>query len=343
MLRHAEETIAVDPPGRGARPLRAAARLVGDSPAAQALEATVERVARCECSVLVTGETGSGKEAVARAIHAAGPRAGGPFVAVNCGALSLTLAESQLFGHERGAFTGAARASMGALRAADGGVLFLDEIGEMPLAMQPLLLRVLQEREVTPVGAARSLPIDVQVIAATNRDIAAAVEAGSFRRDLYYRINTVQLHVPPLRERPDDIAPFVAHFSRRLAARLGRDPWQPDADTLDRFRRHGWPGNVRELAQAVERAYVLGHGLAVSGEPAVAVAAGAGAAPTRDPVLPVLDLGTLRRIAVGQALAATDGHKGAAARLLGVSRNTMTRLVADACPERRPRRGRRAK
>lgn len=308
-----------------------------------AIAATISQVASFECSALITGETGCGKEVVARRIHATGPRAEGVFVAVNCGALMTSLAESQLFGHERGAFTGAHAGSLGAVRAADGGVLFLDEIGEMPLELQPLLLRVLQEREVTPVGAIRPESVDVQVLAATNRDLQAEVDAGRFRKDLLYRLNTIPIDVPPLRERPEDIPALVEHFSRQVAARLGLPLWQPDATTLARFMSRDWPGNLRELAQAVERMYVLG---TCGVEPAQArptdTPAPTSPAPA-DPhtVLPLLDLIELRRLAVRQALATTNGHRGKAASLLNVSPNTMTKLIADACPEHKSPRGRR--
>lgn len=317
--------------------------LIGRSPGMQAVSKTIAQVASFGCSALVTGETGSGKEVVARRIHAAGRRSREAFVAVNCGALVSSLVESQLFGHERGAFTGADTGSLGAVRAADGGVLFLDEIGEMPLGLQPLLLRVLQEREVTPVGATRSVSVDVQVIAASNRDLEAEVKAGRFREDLFYRLNTVHIVVPPLRERPEDIPALVEHFANLFAERTGRPPWRADAATLDRFKAGAWPGNLRELSHAIERMYVLGSWNATSRPPAGAatVAPPRPAAIAGDPVLPLLDLVELRRVAVRQALAATHGHRGRAALLLNVSPNTMTKLIADACPEQKSRRGRR--
>lgn len=308
------------------------------------LERMIERLGAVDCSVLVTGETGSGKEEVARAIHAGGRRADGPFIAVNCGALVSSLAESQLFGHERGAFTGASSGALGAFRAADGGVLFLDEIGEMPTDLQPILLRVLQHHEVIPVGASHPVSIDVQVIAATNRTLDSEVAAGRFREDLLFRLNTIHVDVPPLRERSEDIPALIAHFSRHHAERFRRPTWQPDADTLARLVRCPWPGNVRQLAQFVERMYVLGD----DAEEAIAelanevrtaralpqpLPAPPSARPAADPILPVLDLGELRRIAVRQALAQCNGRRGEAAKLLRVSRNTMTKLIAEACPE----------
>ena len=226
------------PPSLFAARLKAASRrwgrLVGESPAAVTLEATLQRAARVESTVLITGETGCGKEEIARAVHAQGPRSGGPFVAINCGAMAASLIESQLFGHEKGSFTGAVGPTRGVFRTAEGGIVFLDEIGEMPLDLQPRLLRVLQQREVTPVGSAESFPVDVQVIAATNRDLTADIRAGRFREDLFYRLNTIELAVPPLRDRPTDIPLFVDHFRLFFAEKFGVTPWQPDAATLAR-------------------------------------------------------------------------------------------------------------
>jgi DNA-binding NtrC family response regulator len=311
---------------------------VGESPAALALEATLRRAARVESTVLITGETGCGKEEIARALHAQGPRADGPFVAINCGAMAATLIESQLFGHEKGSFTGAVGPTRGVFRAAEGGIVFLDEIGEMPLDLQPRLLRVLQQREITPVGSAESFPVDVQVIAATNRDLTADVQAGKFREDLFYRLNTIELAVPPLRARAADIPLFVDHFRRFFAAKFAVEPWAPDAATLARFMRYRWPGNVRQLAQVIERVYALDTppllpadaDTLAGGSPAVPSAALPAALETP---LPVVNLDELRRLAVRQALAMTDGHKGKAAQLLGVHLNTMTRLVEEAMPE----------
>jgi len=221
------------------------------------LEEAITRVAGFECPVLVTGETGCGKEEVARAIHAASPRRDRPFVAVNCGGVVAALAESQLFGHEKGSFTGAFGASQGVFRAADGGMVFLDEIGELPLETQPKLLRVLQRGEVTPVGATADHHVNVVVIAATNRDLEADVDAGVFREDLLYRLNTIHLKLPPLRSRPEDIPRFVAHFSGHFARLYDRPEWRPDPAVLSRLMTHSWPGNIRQLAQTVQRIYVF--------------------------------------------------------------------------------------
>lgn len=341
-------------------------RVVGEAEVMRLLEQAIVRVGAFDCPVLVTGETGCGKEEVARAIHAAGSRAGRRFVAVNCGAIVSTLAESQLFGHARGSFTGADATTAGAFRAADGGILFLDEIGEMPLDLQPKLLRALQQREVTPVGATRPIPVDVQVIAATNRDLAVEVAAGRFREDLFYRLNVIHLTIPPLRARRDDIPRFVAHFSRRFASIYGLAVWQPDAATLARFVDFAWPGNVRQLAQTIQRVAIFAdqveaildetfaastpdHRMPAASPAAprdIPAAVGAGPAPDApagagpEASLPMLQLDELRRLAVRQALAAAEGHRGRAALLLGVSPNTMTKLVAEACPGEQSVRGR---
>jgi DNA-binding NtrC family response regulator len=329
-------------------------RLSGLSAAVRRVEESIDRAAQFECPVLLTGETGCGKEEVARAIHAAGPRAGKPFVAVNCGGLVSTLAESQLFGHEKGAFTGAFGPSLGAFRAADGGVVFLDEIGEMPLDLQPKLLHVLQRLEVTPVGSSESQHVDVQVIAATNRDLEAAVAAGRFREDLFYRLNTIEIPVPPLRERREDIPLFIGHFASHFARLYGRPCWRPEPQVLELLIAHSWPGNVRQLAQTIQRMYVFegreetvladlfrasAADPAIAGPPGVVVPLGdtrapeSAALPASEPDVPVLNLSELRRLAVRHAMRVTNGHRGRAAELLGVSLNTMTRLVAEACPE----------
>ena len=215
------------------------------------------RVAEVECPALISGETGTGKEIVAGMIHSSGPRRSGAFIPVNCAALTPTLAESQLFGHERGAFTGAVGSSLGVFRAAEGGVVFLDEVGEMPKELQPKLLRVLQQSEVTPVGASNPVPINVQVLAATNRDLEREVAAGRFRKDLLYRLNMVDLRLPPLRERIEDLPDLIDHFSRRFAAKYARPAWTPAPPTLQQFCEYLWPGNIRELQHVIEQGYVL--------------------------------------------------------------------------------------
>lgn len=292
--------------------------VLGRNAAVRRIAQHAERVAEVQCTCLICGETGTGKEVWAGLIHSLGGRAARPFIPVNCAALTPTLAESQLFGHERGAFTGAAGSSLGVFRAAQGGVVFLDEIGEMPLDLQPKLLRVLQQREVTPVGASRPVKIDAQVVAATNRNLEKEVAEGRFREDLYYRLNMVELQVPPLRERAEDIPEFVQYFSRQFAARYNRPLWRPDQETLHRFCEYSWPGNIRQLAQVIEQSYVLDCAPAIPDS---------GAKREQPLGLPFLNLDRLRNESIRQALRVTRGHKGRAAKLLGVHPNTLTRLL----------------
>ncbi len=293
--------------------------VLGQNLAIRQIARNAERAAQADCTVLVSGETGTGKELWGRMIHDRGPRAEKPFIPVNCAALTVTLAESQLFGHERGAFTGAAGRSLGVFRAAEGGTVFLDEVGEMPLELQPKLLRVLQQREVTPVGATHPVPIDVQIVAATNRNLEQEVAEGRFREDLYYRLNMVELRVPALRDRVEDIPEFIDFFSRQCAERYKRPVWKPDAETLKQFCEFSWPGNVRQLSHVIEQSYVLDCApILPESEPQVATGS----------TLPFMDLNRLRNAAIQQALETTRGHKGRAAKLLGVHANTLTRLLA---------------
>lgn len=293
--------------------------VLGKSPRVRQIARHAEKAAEVQCTVLVTGETGTGKELWARALHQLSPRANKSFVPVNCAALTATLAESQLFGHEKGAFTGAAGRSLGVFRAAEGGVVFLDEVGEMPLELQPKLLRVLQESEVTPVGASSPERINVQVVAATNRDLEVEVAEGRFREDLYYRLNMVELQVPALRERNEDIPAFVEFFAERFAGKYSRPRWQPSAERIQEFCEYPWPGNLRQLSQVIEQSYVL------DCEPSLPNARKKASGVER---LPSMNLDELRSLALRQALQATGGHKGRAAKLLGVHANTLTRLLA---------------
>ena len=227
--------------------------IIGSSPAMRGLFELMSRVLHREATVLILGESGTGKELVARALHYAGPRAGGNFVAVNCAAIPATLLESELFGHVKGAFTGAEAAREGRFVLASGGTLFLDEIGDMPLELQAKLLRVLQERVVEPVGSSRPVPVDVRIITATHRNLEAMIAAGEFRQDLFYRLNVVPLPIPPLRDRLEDLPLLVKHF----LARLGAPEIALEPEVFDKLRRHDWPGNVRELENTIERALAL--------------------------------------------------------------------------------------
>jgi DNA-binding NtrC family response regulator len=295
--------------------------VLGSNAAVRRIAKSIERAAEVECTVLVCGETGTGKELWARLLHRSGPRRNKAFVPVNCAALSPTLAESQLFGHEKGAFTGANGRSLGIFRAAQGGIVFLDEIGEMPQELQAKLLRVLQQREVLPVGATEPVPIDVQIVAATNRNLEEEVEKGSFREDLYFRLNMIELKVPSLRERAEDIPSFIQFFSQKFAEQYRLAVWEPTAEALAAFCSFDWPGNVRQLEHVIEQAYVL------QTEPMLPVRSRAGQATGGR--LPCLDLAKLREQAIKEALEVTRGHKARAAKLLGVHANTMTRLLRE--------------
>ena len=317
----------------------------GRNPAVLRVVKSIERAAEVGCTVLIIGETGCGKENFARYLHSSGPRAGKPFVPVNCGALALNLAESQLFGHEKGAFSGADGKTLGIFRAAEGGVVFLDEIGEMPPELQTKLLRVLQQREVLPVGATRPVPIDVQVVAATNRDLQTEVTKGTFREDLYFRLNMLELVVPPLRDRAEDIPEFIDYFSREYARSYRMEQWQPAPETLADFSAFDWPGNVRQLSHIIEQAYVLQMeprlpprsrpipGIDPESIVPLSDAPPAAESMTGEGKLPVVDLNVLRRWAVRQALEATRGHKTKAAKMLGVHPNTMTRMMQELSDE----------
>lgn len=307
--------------------------VLGSNLAMARVARSIERAAEVGCTVLILGETGCGKEILARLLQRSGPRASKPFVPVNCGALSSTLAESQLFGHEKGAFTGADGKAVGIFRAAEGGVVFLDEIGEMPAELQTKLLRVLQQREVHPVGATQPVPIDVQVVAATNRDLQTEVMKGTFREDLYFRLNMIELRIPPLRERPEDIPEFIDFFANQYARNYRMERWQPSPETIAEFSAFDWPGNVRQLSHVIEQAYVLQMEpeLPARSRPVAAVILGEPEefSLTADGKLPFVDLNMLRKCAVKQALEMTRGHKSRAAKLLGVHPNTMTRIIAE--------------
>ncbi|HET7374818.1 MAG TPA: sigma-54 dependent transcriptional regulator [Gemmatimonadaceae bacterium] len=305
--------------------------LVGRSSALRRIADLITRVAAkgTPVNVLVSGESGTGKGVIARAIHSRGPRRSRPFVSVNCTSVPEHLVESELFGHEAGAYTDAKEAKRGLFEIADKGTVFLDEIGDMPKAMQSKLLHVLETHEFRRVGSVRSLEVDVHVITATNRTLEEAVAKGEFREDLFYRLNVINIHIPPLRERPEDIAPLAAHFVDELCRDLGLPQREIAPDGMAALERYTWPGNVRELRNVLERVLLLEDGDAITLSQLPAEIGGQGAtngnghAPTF--VLPAsgVDLETLEREFLCQALERTAGNKTSAARLLGLSRDTM--------------------
>jgi two-component system response regulator AtoC len=292
----------------------------------RALARTIHSLRHNESHVLVRGESGTGKEIVARAIHAASPRAERTFVPVDCGALPETIIESELFGHEKGAFTGAV-GSRGLFRMADGGTLFLDEVGEIPLGVQAKLLRALQHKEVRPVGASAATPVDIRVVSATHRDLSEMVEAGSFRADLFYRLDVVRIEIPPLRERREDIPLLVHHL---LAKHTGsRSPIEGiEEEALALLCEADWPGNVRELENAIESALALAPGPRLRARDLpVARRAGGAASPPPAAALP-LSLDAYERCALERALAECGGDASRAARRLGIGRSTLYRKLA---------------
>jgi DNA-binding NtrC family response regulator len=294
------------------------AGMVGASPAMKAVFEKVEKAARHDAAVLILGESGTGKELVARAIHRLGTRHRGPFVDLHCAAIPETLLESELFGHERGAFTGADARKRGRMEIAAGGMVFLDEIGELPQSLQPKLLRFLQEHQLTRIGGSETITVDVRVIAATNRNLEEEVRNGRFREDLFYRLDVIRIEVPPLRERPEDILPLVRHF---LRTKGGAENAIEDS-AVEVLKRYRWPGNVRELQNVIERAVLEAEGQpvdlrhlpeSITGQPASGVSEPSG----------VLDLEANERQLIEQALKRSGGNKAAAARLLGISRRKL--------------------
>jgi two-component system, NtrC family, response regulator HydG len=300
--------------------------ILGESAPTRALRELIGRVALSDAAVLVAGESGSGKELVARAIHARSPRAARPFVVVHCGAIPEALIESELFGHERGAFTGADRRRTGLFEAAHGGTLFLDELGELPLAVQPVLLRAIQFGEVRAVGGNRVQRVDVRVVAATHRNLLEEIEKKTFREDLYYRLSPLVVEVPPLRARPGDVAQLARVFLQREAGKLGRTlSFEPGA--LDALARLEWRGNVRELENAVVRLATL-TSQATIGAGDVERLVVTRRRPAASGALPTLDIEELERLAVHAALEKHGGNKRAAAAELGVSPKTLYSKLA---------------
>jgi transcriptional regulator with GAF, ATPase, and Fis domain len=308
------------------RPSANAVEILGESPPIRRLLGEIELVAATDSTVLILGETGTGKELVARAIHERSARRERPLVTVNCAALPRDLVESELFGHEKGAFTGATQQRRGRFEVADGGTLLLDEVGELPLEAQAKLLRVLQEREFERVGGTRSLRTDVRVIAATNRDLGRQVDSGAFRSDLYYRLNVFPLAVPPLRERRDDIPGLISQFVARVARRLGKQLDGASPAFLARAVEYDWPGNVRELENVVERAAILARGSLLEPDVSFPVAGRPGSDPQPQPAPRTENLEAVERDHILRVLEATrwviEGERGAA-QALGLNPSTL--------------------
>ena len=302
--------------------------MIGDSVPLRELQRNIARAAQTNSTVLILGETGTGKELVARAIHQNSPRAGKPFMAVNCAALSETLLESELFGHERGAFTGAVAQKKGRLEVAAGGTVFLDEIGEIPLSLQVKLLRVLQERQVERVGGTQPVKLDIRLIAATNRNLEEESRAGRFRQDLYYRLNVVALKTPALRDRPSDILPLAMHFAAKFGQQCGRRMTGISPEAQAYLSHYEWPGNIRELENAMERAVVLGSGgmIRIEDLPESIREIAKPAGVSRG--MPLQDaIDEAKRQAISRAFEQAKGDHTAAARLLGVHPNYLYRLM----------------
>jgi two-component system nitrogen regulation response regulator GlnG len=321
--------------------------ILGQAPAMQDVFRAIGRLSRSALSVLVTGESGTGKELVARALHRHSPRANGPFIALNTSAIASELLESELFGHEKGAFTGADSMRRGRFEQADGGTLFLDEIGDMSLALQVRLLRVLAEGEFYRVGGSTPIKVDVRVIAATHQDLDALVRQGQFREDLLHRLNVIRIHVPALRERPGDIPELLAHYLAMAARELGVEPKSLNARARNRLTAFAWPGNVRQLVNAARRLTVTAPGREIREEDIPADLGGEGAAPNADDWCRELEAWALRHLAGGgppllavaterfertlalAALERVQGRRQEAAKLIGWGRNTLTRKLRE--------------
>ena len=329
-----------------AKPADAMASMIGQAPAMQEVFRSIGRLAGSSMTVLITGESGTGKELVARALHDHSPRADKPFVALNTSAIASELLESELFGHEKGAFTGADARRVGRFEQADGGTLFLDEIGDMSPALQTRLLRVLAESEFYRVGGQTPIRVDVRVIAATNQDLARAVKEARFREDLYHRLNVIRINTPPLRQRREDIPALLQHYLAGAGDELGTPPKKIDADALDTLQSFEWPGNVRQLVNAARRLTVTAPGNVITAEDIPPDLGGSGASgqgakdwtrmlaswaerQLQSGATPLLDaaLPEFEKTLIEMAHARTNGHRQEAARLLGWGRNTLTRKI----------------
>jgi two-component system response regulator AtoC len=304
-------------------------KIIGDSPAMQEVKERLARVAELDCDVLVLGETGTGKELISDTIHAMSSRAGGPFVKLNCAAIPESLLESELFGHEKGAFTGATTSRPGKFEQAEGGCILLDEIGDMPLHLQPKLLRAVEQKQVERVGGTKPISFDVRIIAATNQELEQRVDAGEFRSDLYYRLNVASIHLPPLRERREDIPRLVEHFIQQANVKLGTDVRSADKMAMRKMYEYSWPGNIRQFANAIERAAIFSKGgvihaseleLAFSRTPggdAPEQAPGAGFEEMKMPLREAIN--SFERRLITNALSRTRGVQTEAATLLGIT------------------------
>lgn len=301
--------------------------LIGSTPRMREIYRVVDAVSQNKSNVLITGENGTGKELIARTIHRRGPLAEKPFLAINCGALSETLLESQLFGHRRGSFTGAVEDHEGLFQAAEGGTLFLDEVAEIPLALQVKFLRAIQEKEVTPLGSTKPVRVDVRLIAATNRDLNDAVRLGRLRSDLFYRLNVVSIVMPPLRERRLDIPALVEHFVGEFSQAYGVEPKRVTPEAMRLLLEHQWPGNIRELQNTIERAFALSPHPEITivdlPEGLLAPQSPLASAHSED-VIPLEDL---ERRNIALALRRTHGNKNEAARILGIDRQRLYRKI----------------
>ena len=328
LLRRADRHATMRPTSRG--------KIIGVHPSIQDVLSTVERVAKSSCTVLVTGPSGTGKELVVAALHDASPRASHPLVAVNCGAIAENLMESELFGHAKGAFTGAYANRQGLVAAAEGGTLFLDEIGELPPSIQVKILRLLQQREYTPVGDSRTVRCNIRVVAATNRDLEQEVQNGRFREDLFYRLNVIHVHLPALRERASDVECLAMHFFRQFTREGSREDLEGfTAEALDALSAYDWPGNVRALENTIERAVLLAHGPYISLADLPARIAHDTRLESGPPGTELPASGFDLRDAVQQyenelirkALEKTGHNKNRAAQLLGINRTTLVEMI----------------